>query len=133
MFSNDFTVTKTSAAPGWAGEISVVGFIDHLDTITIPVDESWIIQGAVVDGIPVTLDARFTTGTPLEMSHANIVLRYLRFLGRRPPLVWAAVTVTGHFLKFFIFRSPAVSVTGKFRFSSGNFVGSMVDESCVRL
>ena len=45
-----------------------------------------IIQGAIVNGLPVKLDARFVSGSPIEMSHANIVLRNLRLSEQNAPL-----------------------------------------------
>lgn len=58
------------------------------NTITIPNDESWVIQGNIdpETGLPVSLDARLSSGTPLDRSHANIVVRYVRFSGQIAPI-----------------------------------------------
>ena len=56
-------------------------------TIEIPNDENWIVQGALgSDGIPVTLDARLSSGTAVDPSQASVVVRYTRFSGRTAPL-----------------------------------------------
>ena len=96
MFSNDFTLTQTSGSAGWAGSVSVVGFVDFFNTITIPNDESWIIHGTMVDGLPPHLEARLTSGTPDAVSHANIVLRNLRFTEQKTPLDKYVATRDGH-------------------------------------
>ena len=85
MFSNDFTMRQMGAV-GWRGTVSVVGIVEHFDTITIPNDESWIVQGAVVNGLPVKLDARLSTGTYDAISYANVVIRQLRFSAQTAPL-----------------------------------------------
>eukprot|EP01045_Picozoa_sp_COSAG04_P002343 COSAG04_NODE_85_length_27560_cov_8.621245_2_plen_240_part_00 len=91
MFSNNFTLTRRqgAGAGSWEGSVEVIGFIQYRNTITIPNDESWIIQGTTdpETGLAVTLDARLSSGTPLDPSQANIVLRYARFSGQIAPLV----------------------------------------------
>jgi hypothetical protein len=79
MFDNEYTLTHQGPASSWQGSVEVVGFIQYHNTITIPNNENWIVQGNVdpVTGLPVLLDARLSSGTPLDRSHANIVVRYL--------------------------------------------------------
>ncbi len=87
MFDNEFTIARNGDA-GWEGSIEVAGFIHYHNTITIPNDESWIIQGQIDSstGLPVKLDARFKSGTGSDRSRANIVLRNLRISGQTAPL-----------------------------------------------
>jgi|EP01046_Picozoa_sp_COSAG06_P014344 predicted outer membrane repeat protein len=87
MFDNDFTLTREPSASSWQGSVEVVGFIQYHNTITIPNNENWIVQGNVdpATGLPVSLDARLSSGTPLDRSHANIALRYVRFTGHFAP------------------------------------------------
>jgi hypothetical protein len=90
MFDNDYTITKV--IDGWQGTVSVVSRVKD-NTIHIPVQENWIIQGAIdlSSGAPVTLDARFSSGTYADISFANIVFRHFRITGNchawavRPP------------------------------------------------
>jgi hypothetical protein len=87
MFDNEYTLTRQGPASSWQGSAEVVGFIDHYNTITIPNSENWIVQGNVdATGLPVLLDARLSSGTPLDRSHANIALRYVRLSGQVAPL-----------------------------------------------
>jgi hypothetical protein len=61
------------------------------NTIFIPSDENWIVQGQLgADGIPIKLDARFSSGTPLNPSEANVVVRHVRFSMQSAPLDPAA-------------------------------------------
>eukprot|EP01045_Picozoa_sp_COSAG04_P002415 COSAG04_NODE_88_length_27314_cov_6.056476_10_plen_648_part_00 len=87
MFDNEFTVSRQGAA-SWQGSVEIVGFIRYRNTITIPNNENWIVQGATDPGtgLPVALDARLSSGTTLDRSHANIVLRHLRISGQTAPL-----------------------------------------------
>ena len=98
LFGNDFTLTRQGGA-GWQGTVSVLSVVDD-NTIYVPLDENWIIQGANVNNIPITLDARLSTGYrhrpddgdfPIStadpddvayLSHANIVLRSIRVSGQ---------------------------------------------------
>ena len=66
----------------------VVGFIHYHNTITIPNDESWIVQGMVdpVSGLPASLNARFSSGNAFSRSHASIVLRQLRISNQKAPI-----------------------------------------------
>lgn len=60
------------------------------NTIDIPVNENWILQGTAVDGVPVILPARLKSGYaypyPGVMSQANIVMRYARFSAQQATL-----------------------------------------------
>eukprot|EP01043_Picozoa_sp_COSAG02_P077624 COSAG02_NODE_17078_length_1030_cov_1.174006_1_plen_136_part_00 len=87
MFDNEFTLIRDSDA-GWEGFAEVVGFVHYHNTITIPNEESWIIQGRVdpSTSLPVKLDARLKTGTALVRSHASVVLRSLRMSGQTAPV-----------------------------------------------
>eukprot|EP01045_Picozoa_sp_COSAG04_P029914 COSAG04_NODE_5042_length_1767_cov_2.122302_1_plen_201_part_00 len=88
MFDNDFTLTKLTAPSSWQGSVEVAGFIHYHNTITIPNDENWIVQGVVdpASGLPSSLDGRLKSGTAVDRSHANIVLRHLRISGQVAPV-----------------------------------------------
>ena len=88
MFDNEFTLTKLSAPASWQGSVEVAGFIHYHNTITIPNDENWIVQGRVdpATGLPSRLDGRLNSGTAIHRSHANIVLRHLRISGQTAPI-----------------------------------------------
>lgn len=88
MFDNEYTLTRQGAPSSWQGSVEVVGFIDYHNTITIANSENWIVQGNVdpATGLPVLLDARLSSGAPLDRSHANIALRYVRFSGQVAPV-----------------------------------------------
>ena len=88
MFDNDFTLTHEPSASSWQGSVEVVGFIQYHNTITIPNNENWIVQGNVdpMTGLPVLLDARLSSGTTLDRSHANIVVRNVRLSGQIAPV-----------------------------------------------
>ena len=88
MYDNDFTLTKLSVPTSWQGLVEVAGFIHYHNTITIPNDENWIVQGRVdpASGLPSSLAARLKSGTLADRSHANIVLRHLRISGQVAPL-----------------------------------------------
>eukprot|EP01045_Picozoa_sp_COSAG04_P015552 COSAG04_NODE_1236_length_7618_cov_4.893470_1_plen_454_part_10 len=53
MFDNEFTLVRQGGA-GWEGSVEVVGFIRYRNTIEIPNDESWVVQGIVdsATGLP---------------------------------------------------------------------------------
>eukprot|EP01043_Picozoa_sp_COSAG02_P007593 COSAG02_NODE_230_length_28060_cov_5.226816_8_plen_1993_part_00 len=88
FFDGEFTLTKPSwSGGGWEGTVSVWSVTDD-NTIYVDGDESWIVHGTVgSDGLPVTLDARFETGSYRgSVSHANLVFRYVRFTGQMAPL-----------------------------------------------
>ena len=84
MFDNEFTLTRLGGGSAWEGSVEVAGFIHYHNTITIPNDENWIVQGRVdpSSGLPSSLDGRLKTGTAVDRSHANIVLRHIRFTGQ---------------------------------------------------
>eukprot|EP01045_Picozoa_sp_COSAG04_P002615 COSAG04_NODE_97_length_26459_cov_6.507246_3_plen_626_part_00 len=87
MFDNDFTLSRQGGA-GWQGSVEVVGFIHYHNTITIPNDENWIVQGAVdpSTGLPSNLDGRLKSGSAVDRSHANIVLRDMRISNQVAPV-----------------------------------------------
>ena len=99
MFDNDYTLSTVTS--GWQGTVAVVSYAED-STIYIPEDEDWIIQGTIVDGRPVKLDSRLSSGsgngedatvspevrgcrwgTP---SSANLVFRHFRISGQVAPL-----------------------------------------------
>eukprot|EP01045_Picozoa_sp_COSAG04_P005880 COSAG04_NODE_280_length_18201_cov_5.871119_4_plen_519_part_00 len=88
MFDNEFTLTRQGDSSGWEGSVEVAGFIHYQNTITIPNDENWIVQGIVdpASGLPASLDGRFKSGSAANPSHANIVLRHLRMSGQVAPI-----------------------------------------------
>merc|ERR1711969_96596 len=89
MFDNEFTLTlQGGGGSGWEGSVEVVGFIHYHNTITIPNDENWIVQGVVdpASGLPSSLGGRLKSGSAVDRSHANIVLRHLRMSGQVAPL-----------------------------------------------
>ena len=67
--------------------ILTVGDSYH-NTITIPNDENWVVQGVLdaTSGLPSSLDGRLKSGAVLDRSHANIVLRHLRISGQVAPV-----------------------------------------------
>ena len=85
LWDDDFSITH-DGSPGWEGEVSVQSLL--LDnTIYVPSDESWIVHGTVgSNGLPVTLDSRFESGSYTQISHANLVFRYFRITGQMAPL-----------------------------------------------
>ena len=59
---------------------------DNNNTIVVPNDENWIIQGALgPDGVPVKLDARISSGSAVDFSEASIVVRHVRFSWQSAP------------------------------------------------
>ena len=87
MFDNEFTLVRQGGA-GWQGSVEVVGFIRYHNTIEIPINENWIVQGSVdsATGLPSSLDGRLSSGTPVVLSQANIVLRDVRFTSQVAPV-----------------------------------------------
>ena len=103
MYKNNFELIRESGN-GWQGTVSVISYVQD-NTIYIP-NENWIIQGANINNIPVTLNARLSAGFrrcpaqdvfPISavadnpttadddndcLSHANIVLRNVRISGQ---------------------------------------------------
>jgi hypothetical protein len=118
MFDNEYTLTRQGPASSWQGSVEVVGFINYHNTITIPNAENWIVQGNVdpATGLPVLLDARLSSGTPLDRSHANIALRYVRLSGQVAPVdpdpQWIG--------RGFWFPGEGGSYGGAFRYEGGN-------------
>ena len=86
MFNNDFTLTQVGGSD-WQGSVEVVGFVHYHNTITIPNNENWIVQGIVdpATGLPSSLDGRIKSGTAVDRSHANIVMRHVRLSGQVAP------------------------------------------------
>ena len=78
-----------AANGGWPAALLVRKQVwsDNDNTIVVPNDENWIIQGTLgPDGVPVQLDARISSGTAVDFSEASIVVRHVRFSGQRAPL-----------------------------------------------
>eukprot|EP01045_Picozoa_sp_COSAG04_P013249 COSAG04_NODE_930_length_9363_cov_28.745898_1_plen_515_part_00 len=88
MYDNEFTLTRQGGGSAWQGSVEVAGFIHYHNTITIPNDENWIVQGIVdpMSGVPSALDGRLKSGTAVDRSHANIVLRHLRISSQTAPI-----------------------------------------------
>jgi hypothetical protein len=87
MYENEYTLAIVGGNSGWAGSVEIAGYVDYQNTIEVPPDGKWIIQGALDDdGLPVELDARISSGTPALKSAASIVLRHIRFSNRIAPL-----------------------------------------------
>eukprot|EP01045_Picozoa_sp_COSAG04_P017206 COSAG04_NODE_1505_length_6506_cov_4.798335_5_plen_972_part_00 len=98
MYDNDFALTlQGGGGLGWEGSVEVAGFIHYHNTITIPNDENWIVQGIVdpVSGLPSSLDGRLKSGSAVDRSHANIVLRHLRISGQVAPMDVNPLSRTG--------------------------------------
>ncbi len=82
LYDHEFTLARTTANDdGWSGTVEVHTYVPD-NTIRVPVDENWIIQGYSVDGVPVELDARLASGDPWKLTAANLVLRHVRFSGQ---------------------------------------------------
>lgn len=84
IFDNVFTLSRSDDFPGsWQGTVEVVSVVDD-NTIYVPPLEKWIIQGKIdpTTALPVTLDARISSGYRNEVSHASIVVRHVRFTGQ---------------------------------------------------
>ena len=82
------TPTVAANSASWQGSVEVSGFIHYHNTITIPNDENWIVQGRLdpVSGLPSSLDGRLKSGTAVDRSKASIVLRRVRFSGQVAPV-----------------------------------------------
>jgi hypothetical protein len=90
MFDNNYTFTKIDDGSGWQGTVEVVSFVDD-NSIYVPADEEWIIQGASTNGVPVELDARISSGNPYQLTNASIVMRHVRFVAQQGlPDRWGA-------------------------------------------
>eukprot|EP01045_Picozoa_sp_COSAG04_P012707 COSAG04_NODE_866_length_9767_cov_2.846400_1_plen_2137_part_00 len=81
LYDNEFTLRRTTADDGWEGSVSVHTMVTD-NTIDIPLDENWLIQGHSINGVPVELDARLASGNPWALTNASIVLRHVRFSGQ---------------------------------------------------
>ena len=124
MYANDFVLTQGTGGEGWEGSVAVVGFINFHNTIVVPVDEKWILHGQLgPDGVPVTLDARVSSGTPAQFSEASIVIRLVRFSGCTAPLDTLAMLRVGFVTSFF---NGETRVGGCFSYDGG---GSTADAS----
>ena len=88
MFDNEFTLNRQGGGSAWEGSVEVVGFIHYHNTITIPNDENWIVQGSVdpATGLPASLEGRFKSGSAIDRSHANVVLRQMRISNQVAPI-----------------------------------------------
>lgn len=85
MYDSKFTIQLVSTSSSWTGNVSVVGWLTD-NTITIPKDEKWIVQGYSTNGVAVTLDARLASGSPADRSNASLVLRHVRLSGQHGTL-----------------------------------------------
>eukprot|EP01043_Picozoa_sp_COSAG02_P029832 COSAG02_NODE_1874_length_10576_cov_8.410614_7_plen_1429_part_00 len=87
MFDNDYTLVRQSGT-GWQGSVEVIGVIHGHNTIEIPIDENWVIQGGLdaSTGLPASLDGRLSSGTPLSPSQSSIVMRDMRFSSQTAPI-----------------------------------------------
>lgn len=114
MFDNRFSL-NLALGMDWQGTVEVVTKEDFEQTIIIPNDEQWIVQGlegVETAGVPVQLQARFESGrtffqhgcdmhgkpdgevdllahplcTSESISRASLVVRHVRFSNRRAPL-----------------------------------------------
>ena len=77
-----------TAAGGWPDALLArkQAWSDSNNTIVVPNDENWIIQGVLgPDGLPVKLDARLSSGSAVDFSEASIVVRHVRFSGQIAP------------------------------------------------
>eukprot|EP01045_Picozoa_sp_COSAG04_P003609 COSAG04_NODE_148_length_22826_cov_11.360026_4_plen_2104_part_00 len=116
MFDNEFTLVRQGRA-GWEGAVEVIGFVRYHNTVEIPNDESWIVQGTVepTTGLQASLNARLSSGTALAPSHANIVLRGIRFTGQVAPIdphsMWGFTTTA--------LLTPVMRYGGAFRYFGG--------------
>eukprot|EP01045_Picozoa_sp_COSAG04_P020105 COSAG04_NODE_2023_length_4980_cov_7.536980_5_plen_437_part_00 len=80
MYDNEFTLNRQGGGLAWEGSVEVVGFIHYHNTITIPNNENWIVQGRVdpASGLPSILDGRLKSGSAVDRSQANVVLRHVK-------------------------------------------------------
>ena len=106
------TPTVAANSASWQGSVEVSGFIHYHNTITIPIDENWIVQGIVdpISGLPSSLDGRLKSGTAVDRSHASIVLRRMRISGQVAPVDVNPITRPG-------FAGPASG--GAFEYDGG--------------
>lgn len=111
MFENRFALNVATPSSGWTGTVEVVTKESFENTIIIPNDEAWIVQGMETLGIPVSLEARFESGrtffehgcdkhenpdghvdlsryplcTRESLSRASLAVRHVRFSHRQAP------------------------------------------------
>ena len=99
----------------WPAEL--LAMRQYNNTVTIPNNENWIVHGNVdpTTGLPVSLDARLSSGTPLNRSHANIVVRFVRFTGQTAPIADQSRLI-GHG----IWWADQGSYGGAFRYEGGS-------------
>ena len=93
LFDNDYTLDVVDLAGGWVGTLDVIAFVSD-NTIYIPRDQDWIIQGGYADGLPAVLDARLESGSNVELSHASLVVRYTRFTNQLATLLASTEGIT---------------------------------------
>jgi hypothetical protein len=114
MFDNEFTLTRIGGGASWQGFVEVVGFTDYHNTIVVPNDENWIVQGMVdpISGLPTILDARLSSGSAFSGSHASIILRQLRISHQVAPVDEAG--------KNTLFGLRLHTLGGAFRYEGGS-------------
>ena len=84
LYANTYSLARGA---NLVGSVSVVSWIDDY-TISVPVDENWIIQGQAADhaaGTPTPADWRIASGSIVEGSTASIVIRHVRWSAKVPP------------------------------------------------
>jgi hypothetical protein len=83
LFANSFSLSKNTN--DWSGTVSVLNKKPDY-SIELPMEGTVIVQGAVDEnGVPQLLNARLTSGTVLQPSFANLVVRDVRFSGLNAP------------------------------------------------
>jgi hypothetical protein len=113
-----------AAAGGWPDALLAPKQVWSVNnnTIVVPNDENWIIQGALgPDGVPVKLDARLSSGSAIDYSEASIVVRHVRFSVQRAPLDIhvAARTYNQAFLHNPYFGNDETRLGGAFSYDGG--------------
>lgn len=129
LFDNNFTLTRSSAGTdGWLGTIAVLGYVPD-NSIYIPQDEKWIVQGGLENGIPVELNVRLASGNPVALTNASVVLRYVRQSGQTGPL---DVYMTGGPLDATrpFSQRPNARMGGSFYYEGG-FGATVIFDHCV--
>lgn len=153
MFDNRFTVDiENNAEASWVGTVEVLTKMPFENTIIIPNDESWIIQGiegVETPGIPIELAARFESGrtfyehgchmhdspdgvvnqsaypecTAGSISRASLVVRHARFTNRSAPL--------DRFRSHYTFSVVAGTSLGAVLRYTGGWGAQLVFQHCV--
>ena len=113
-----------SAVGGWPDALLARKQVwsDNNNTIVVPNDENWIIQGALgPDGVPVKLDARLSSGSAVDFSEASIVVRHVRFSGQSAPLDphVTARTYTQAYMHSPSFSNDETRLGGAFSYDGG--------------